>query len=71
MRTMAEVDAWYEAELDRAKLEGKLEGKLLQQQAIALNMIQENIPLETIVRITGLTNEQLQQLRSNNNIDRS
>jgi hypothetical protein len=35
------------------------------QQSIALKMIQENIPLETIARITDLTIEQLQQLQSN------
>jgi hypothetical protein len=28
MRTMAEIDAWYEAEMDKAELKGKLEGKL-------------------------------------------
>ncbi|MBF2064343.1 MAG: hypothetical protein IGS39_07965, partial [Calothrix sp. C42_A2020_038] len=28
MRTMAEIDAWYEAEINNAKLEGKLEGKI-------------------------------------------
>jgi hypothetical protein len=36
------------------------------QQLIALKMIQENIPLETIARITELTIEQLQQLQLNN-----
>lgn len=28
MRTMAEIDAWYEAEMNKAELKGKLEGKL-------------------------------------------
>jgi predicted transposase/invertase (TIGR01784 family) len=34
-------------------------------QKIALKMLQENIPLEVITRITGLTIDQLQQLQSN------
>jgi hypothetical protein len=34
-------------------------------------MLQENIPLETIARITGLTIEQLQQLQSDRENDRS
>ncbi|MBW4509118.1 MAG: hypothetical protein KME64_21745 [Scytonematopsis contorta HA4267-MV1] len=28
MKTMAQIDAWYEAEINKAKLEGKLEGKI-------------------------------------------
>jgi hypothetical protein len=28
MKTMEEIDAWYEAEINKARLEGKLEGKL-------------------------------------------
>ena len=40
-------------------------------QKIAINMLQENIPLETIARITGLTIEQLQQLQSDRENDRS
>ncbi len=62
MKTMEEIDVWYEAQMNQAKLEGALEEKQRQQQTIALNMIQENISLEVIARITGLTIEQLQQL---------
>jgi predicted transposase/invertase (TIGR01784 family) len=40
-------------------------------QKIALNMLQENISLEMIARITGLTIEQLQQLQSDRENDRS
>jgi hypothetical protein len=29
MKTMAQIDAWYEAEINKAKLEGKLEGEFL------------------------------------------
>jgi hypothetical protein len=66
MKTMAQIDAWYETEINKAKLEGEVRGEARgeqrQKQSIALNMIQENIPLEVISRITGLTIEQLQQL---------
>ncbi|WP_310422981.1 hypothetical protein [Chamaesiphon sp. VAR_48_metabat_135_sub] len=56
MKTMEEIDVWYELELNKAKLEGKIE--------IALKMIQENISLETISRITGITIDRLQQLQA-------
>jgi predicted transposase/invertase (TIGR01784 family) len=39
-------------------------------QKIALKMLQENIPLEVITRITGLTIDQLQELQSNDISDR-
>ncbi len=38
-----------------------------ERQKIALKMLQENIPLETIARITELTIEQLQQLQASQN----
>jgi hypothetical protein len=75
MKTMAQIDALYEAEINKAKLEGQLEGQLegeargkaigeeLQKQAIALNMLRKNIPIETIAEVTGLTIERLQQLQ--------
>jgi antitoxin component of RelBE/YafQ-DinJ toxin-antitoxin module len=56
MRTMEQVDAWLEAEIAEAQ-----ERK---QQEIAMRMLQENIPLDVIVRITQLTIEQLQILRA-------
>jgi hypothetical protein len=69
MRTMEEVDAWYETELNRVRLEGAIEGAIegeqRQQQTIALNLLRENIPMEIVSRTTGLTIEQLQQLREN------
>ena len=68
MRTMEDVDAWYEAEI--AKAEQKAQER--KQQEIAVNLLRKNIPLETIAEATGLTipelegfaNEQLQILRS-------
>jgi hypothetical protein len=71
MKTMEEIDVWYEAQIDRAKLEGKLEGEQRQKQAIALKMLGKNIPLETISEVTGLTIEQLQQLQTEQENDRS
>jgi predicted transposase YdaD len=41
-----------------------------EREKIALNMIQENISLEVIARITGITIEQLQQLQSSQSDDR-
>jgi hypothetical protein len=58
MKTMEQIDAWYEAELDRVKLEEK--------QTIAFKMLRKNLPLETIAEFTGLTIEQIQKLRSSN-----
>jgi hypothetical protein len=66
MKTMEEIDVWYEAQMNQAKLEGEH----LQKQTIALNLLRENVPLETISRTTGLTIEQLQQLQSSVENDR-
>jgi predicted Rossmann fold nucleotide-binding protein DprA/Smf involved in DNA uptake len=57
MKTMADVDAWYEAEIAKAEQR--------KQQEIAANLLRKNIPLDTISEATGLTIEQLQKLRSN------
>jgi hypothetical protein len=65
MKTMEEIDVWYETQMNQAKLEGEQ----LQKQTIAINMLQENIPLETISRITGLTIDRLQQLQSDREND--
>ena len=50
------------ARLDQEQLESaaRLERE---HRSLALKMIQENIPLETIARITNLTIEQLKQIR--------
>ena len=40
-------------------------GEDRQKQAIALNMLKDNLPLEQISRLTGLDVEQLQQLQAN------
>ena len=60
MRTMEQVDAWYDAEIAEAEQKAKQEN----QQQIALRMLRKNMPLETIVELTELSMEQLQSLRS-------
>jgi predicted Rossmann fold nucleotide-binding protein DprA/Smf involved in DNA uptake len=40
-----------------------------QKQTIALNLLKENIALETIARTTGLTIEQIQALQAQDNQD--
>ena len=60
MRTMEQVDAWFEAEI--AEAEQKAQER--KQQEIAGNLLKKNISLEVISEATGLTIEQLQSLRS-------
>jgi hypothetical protein len=60
MKTMEEIDVWYETQINQAKLEGEE----LQKQSIALKMLGKNIPLETIAEVTGLTIDRLQQLQT-------
>jgi transposase-like protein len=51
-------------QLQTAKLEGEQQGKQEQQQEIALKMLRENIPFDVIERVTGVSIEQLQVLKS-------
>ena len=48
----------YESILEKGKLEGKLEGKL----DVGRNMLNEGFSIETIMKITNLTNEQINSL---------
>lgn len=64
MRTMEQVDAWYDAEIAKAEQKAELRGKELQQQEIALRMLRESISLDVIERVTGLSIERLHSLRS-------
>ena len=43
---------------------GVKEGKVEEKQAIAINILKDNLPLETIARFTGLTITQLQKLQT-------
>jgi predicted transposase/invertase (TIGR01784 family) len=71
MKTMEEIDVWYDTQMSNAELKGELKGKLegeqRQKREIALKMLGKNLPLETIAEVTGLTIEQLQQLQSSPN----
>jgi predicted Rossmann fold nucleotide-binding protein DprA/Smf involved in DNA uptake len=58
MRTMAEIDTWYDMEINKAKLEGEER----QKQAIVLNMRRKNVSLETISEFTGLTIGEIERL---------
>jgi hypothetical protein len=63
MRTMEQVDAWFEAEIAEAEQRAMQKAKQENQQEIAFNLLRENVPLEIISRTTGITIEQLQALR--------
>lgn len=58
MRTMAQIDTWYETEINQAKLEGEER----RNQEIVLNMLRKNVPLETIAEYTGLTTGEVERL---------
>ena len=64
MRTMEQVDAWFDAEMAEAEQRAGQKAKQENQKDIALRMLQENITLDVIARITQLTIEQLQSLSS-------
>jgi predicted transposase/invertase (TIGR01784 family) len=55
----------YLEQLQAAERVGEERGQQQKQQEIALKMLRKNITLDTISEITGLTIEQIQQLRSN------
>jgi predicted transposase/invertase (TIGR01784 family) len=59
-RIMETLTSWEERGLRKGRQEGRQE----ERQAIALNMLQRKLPLETIAEVTGLTIEQLHQLQA-------
>ncbi|PSB58370.1 hypothetical protein [Chamaesiphon polymorphus] len=64
MRTMEQVDAWFEAEIAQAEQRATQKAQEQKQQEIALKMLLKNMPLETIAELTELSVEQLQLLRA-------
>jgi predicted transposase/invertase (TIGR01784 family) len=55
----------YVTTIERMGIEQGFEkGREEEKKAIALNMLKDNLPLETIARFTGLTIAQLQQLQA-------
>jgi hypothetical protein len=66
----------YVTSIERMGIEQGIEqgiekGRDRERQAIALNLLRKNIPLETIAEATGLAIEQLQQLQASQENDRS
>ncbi len=51
----------YERAVERGKIEGKLEGKLEKAIETARQMLEEGFQLEQILRITGLSKEELEK----------
>jgi predicted transposase/invertase (TIGR01784 family) len=51
----------YERALEEGELKGKLEGKLETKIETARKMIEEGFNLEQIIRITGLSENQLRE----------
>jgi predicted transposase YdaD len=58
----------YVTSIERIGIE---QGKETERQSIALNLLRENVPLEIVSRTTGLMIEQLQQLQTEQENDRS
>jgi predicted transposase/invertase (TIGR01784 family) len=52
----------YESTYVVGHIDGKKEGKIEEKQAIAKSMLAENLPLELIIKLTGLTEEEIQNL---------
>jgi predicted transposase/invertase (TIGR01784 family) len=50
--------------LIEGKTEGLIEGKIEGKIEIARNAIAENIPIDIIIRLTGLTEEELEKLEN-------
>ena len=60
-----EASALYNAE-QKGRLEGKLEGKLERNRFIVKNAFQMNMPIDSIMKLTGLTHEEIQKLQNAN-----
>ena len=52
-----------EAGLEQGKKEGIEQGKAEQQKEIAKKMLDKNIPIDTIVEVTGLSKEEIEKLK--------
>lgn len=48
MKTMEQIDAWYEAEINKARLEGKLEGEFLGKLKSASTIIRAKFGAEVL-----------------------
>jgi hypothetical protein len=64
MRTLANIDTWYEEVFTKAKLDAEARGVERANRRIALNMLRENIPLERIAELMDLTTAEIERLSS-------
>ncbi|MGG6265661.1 Rpn family recombination-promoting nuclease/putative transposase [Leptolyngbya sp. AN03gr2] len=62
-RDIMQQSPLYQEWQQEAEQRGRQEGQLEERRSLALKMLQENLPLEMIARMTELSIEQLQQLR--------
>ena len=53
----------YEEWLQKTTDEGRVKGRLEERRSVALKMLQQQFPIETIVQLTDLSLEQIQQLQ--------
>ena len=53
---------------EKAEKNGEQKGRLKEKEVIVLNMLKDNFHLEVIVRITGLSKEDITQLAQDNNL---
>ena len=58
MRTMAQIDAWYDAEIDKAERKGKLEGKLESATSAMSVKFPEYVPTQNVTSQLAALNEQ-------------
>jgi hypothetical protein len=66
MKTMAQIDAWYEAEINNAELKGKLEGKLEGKVDSASTIVRAKFGVEVLTpqlvsRLQQLNDRQLDE----------
>jgi hypothetical protein len=62
MRTMAEIDAWYEAEINKAKYEGELQGQLKYARKMISAKFEEYVlTAEVSSKLESLTEQQLDE----------
>ena len=58
MKTMAEIDAWYDAEMDKAESKGKTKGKLESATRVIGVKFQGYVPTENVTSQLAALNEQ-------------
>ena len=49
--------------MEKGKVEGRAEGELKKSLEIARNLLNVGLPISQIIQVTGLTQEQIEQLK--------